>query len=1742
ILDCGTGIYCQQNSNATISANEITACGVAIRMQNSNSTILNNTFTNTTEWPINLDLNSSGATIQGNTYAGNMKGIKVDAGTLTSDATWGPNGPYVFFYNITIADGVTLTFAPGAIIKFGPWYMSSGYSYPIRVTVNGRILSQGTPDSPVVITTIYDDSYGGDTFGDGTATTPAPQAWGKIGLYNIGLTSIFEHSIIRYGGGGAGNVGAIDIYGLAEISHSYFEHNGGCGIMDRNASIISNTAFRNNGIGYYSLSGTPIFTDNSFQNNNSYGAYNSNPNNMIVLENNYWGDSSGPYHPTQNPSGLGDKVSDYIDFDPWLNSPGAGFAVADLMGTVTNGEYDIPLSETQVLISSDSYNSSATTGNDGEYLFSNIPIGTYQIIITKDRYFPETIPNVVVTENTQSIQNATLKKIVQNGDVLVEISSVDEQYVFGVTPIPGAMHYNFYFLPDNRYHNPDPDVPFNLIQTQSSNLVLTPEQWTALTTCKYDWYVISDNGVQTPSQSFLKINMYPADNYSATTQNLLLLHGWNSNNQMWEDIETQFAAVNQFATWKIDYPNTGHIPELASVIPKCIEYLQAKSGNPDDVNIIAHSMGGLLARAYINGIGKTVSGDVVNYNDDVDKIVLLATPNTGGRFSSLINTVPNALSIGLGGVEQFAAYDMGENSTFINFLNQQNPPADVSMIAFAGYDSNIMGVYSQLLGDISPWLAIALKLVLNGIGPNDGVVSTESATFDYTIPYKLMDKHHLNIYQTNSPNDLLMSNIFQFFNSGQIIPDDIGNWTYWSFLGNSFENVFLENQPNLTPISGGVITFRNLADERSYVTPLNHNGTYHINYLPPADYLITAAAAGFLADSATISQSDTINQVQQNFFLETDPFYQGSRNMSLLIDGGDASTVDTIVTLTLSAENASEMTISNDIEFTNADWQTYDSSLVHLLQPGGNGIAIVYAKFRSATGIESDIVADDIVFADSIAGSLQINSNYQSRILINDELTRHRTPYTFDELAAGSYTVSAIKSGFVAVPQSHTVQLAANQSQNINFQFQDIPPQPPNHLQGGANLDTIALQWRNPSVDDLYSVTIAYRLDGMFPAAPGEGVICYDSSAVPDAQEYFSFMGIDDTTYYFSIFARDLGGTYSVARHLPVTVPHVNTAPQIIGLTDNAFNEDSSLVLHLNDYAIDDDPFSSLHWEIYQLPAPAYLKNANLSAVVGESTLNQPFKATNHMDSLFINYDSLNQTVTFSASANYFTLDIPVAFILEDPYGAIDSDTMLLSILSVNDPPVILDIPPIVFPEDSIYHIDLDQYVTDVDHDTTQISWYASIPESSLSDLRPGRHSGQGRYRSTEGIPTDMFNNLTTSQNRENRLARKTSETPFLPEKMLVVSERPLSLKVHRHNKTGQHQRLGITYGENDSLMIQIDSLTHIATISATANFFGLDIPVIFTAVDDSGASDTDSTLISVQPVNDPPVISSLPTLSFNEDDTLTNVISDWFPYVLDPDTPVETLSYTVISGNQVTAQPGNAVYFFYANANWFGQDTLQLIVSDSVLADTADLFVIVNPVNDPPLITALPDTLIFEADSSTTLLLWDYVEDIETPDSMLAYQFSAASDSLLYHYNSSIGVLTLSAQPLFHGVVKFNIVVIDDSSSAAADSLLAVILEPTGITDPYKGLIPDEYVLLQNYPNPFNPLTHIRFGLPRASSVTLEIYNILGQKVATLVDQRLNAGYHQVPFEANRFASGLYFYRLNADGFHQVKKMLLMK
>lgn len=89
---------------------------------------------------------------------------------------------------------------------------------------------------------------------------------------------------------------------------------------------------------------------------------------------------------------------------------------------------------------------------------------------------------------------------------------------------------------------------------------------------------------------------------------------------------------------------------------------------------------------------------------------------------------------------------------------------------------------------------------------------------------------------------------------------------------------------------------------------------------------------------------------------------------------------------------------------------------------------------------------------------------------------------------------------------------------------------------------------------------------------------------------------------------------------------------------------------------------------------------------------------------------------------------------------------------------------------------------------------------------------------------------------------------------------------------------------------------------------------------------------------------------------------------------------------------------------------------------------------------------------------------------------------------------------------------------------------------------LPNGYALEQNYPNPFNPTTTINFSIGKASNVNLTIYNILGQKVATLVNSFLNAGSYSVQFNANRLSSGVYFYSIEAGDFRINKKMMLLK
>jgi len=129
------------------------------------------------------------------------------------------------------------------------------------------------------------------------------------------------------------------------------------------------------------------------------------------------------------------------------------------------------------------------------------------------------------------------------------------------------------------------------------------------------------------------------------------------------------------------------------------------------------------------------------------------------------------------------------------------------------------------------------------------------------------------------------------------------------------------------------------------------------------------------------------------------------------------------------------------------------------------------------------------------------------------------------------------------------------------------------------------------------------------------------------------------------------------------------------------------------------------------------------------------------------------------------------------------------------------------------------------------------------------------------------------------------------------------------------------------------------------------------------------------------------------------------------------------------------------------------------------------------------------------------------------------------YSYSDDISSLTDI------GTVYYRLKQIDlDGSYKYSDVIEVEIEQPT------------EYSLSQNYPNPFNPNTTIEFGLAKSGFVTLDIYDLLGNKVGTLVNKKLTAGKHEIKFDASNLSSGIYLYKISAGNYIESKKMILLK
>jgi len=208
-------------------------------------------------------------------------------------------------------------------------------------------------------------------------------------------------------------------------------------------------------------------------------------------------------------------------------------------------------------------------------------------------------------------------------------------------------------------------------------------------------------------------------------------------------------------------------------------------------------------------------------------------------------------------------------------------------------------------------------------------------------------------------------------------------------------------------------------------------------------------------------------------------------------------------------------------------------------------------------------------------------------------------------------------------------------------------------------------------------------------------------------------------------------------------------------------------------------------------------------------------------------------------------------------------------------------------------------------------------------------------------------------------------------------------------------------------------------------------------------------------------------------------------------------------------------------------------------------------------------ETIVIRPENIDQSQLFAWSSSLDTNGSTVTYRAlwwgMVANDSVAFAVDTSASYLYLTYQDIadtllaYSGVetatFQWTVVSSDQLSSTEAENGPFSVIFDVGymLSNESEGLLPEVFALHQNYPNPFNPVTTIRFDIPEESHVKIDVYNVMGQKVAELVDTYFQPGFYTVNWSGENMlgsalSSGMYFYRIQARDFTAVKKLLLVK
>lgn len=504
-----------------------------------------------------------------------------------------------------------------------------------------------------------------------------------------------------------------------------------------------------------------------------------------------------------------------------------------------------------------------------------------------------------------------------------------------------------------------------------------------------------------------------------------------------------------------------------------------------------------------------------------------------------------------------------------------------------------------------------------------------------------------------------------------------------------------------------------------------------------------------------------------------------------------------------------------------------------------------------------------------------------------------------------------------------------------------------------------------------------------------------------------------------------------------------------------------------------------------------------------------------------------------------------------------DSLLVNVTVTPVNDPPVLVSpFNTINLDEDfSPYSMDLSSHFSDIDN--TTLSYTAQILTGSVNNMITNNNlvlSPVANWNGTASVRIICSDGQTSINTTLFIQISAVNDAPTLtiPATYSMTEDVPALYDLSPFISDVDNTTSNLTMTSTNSNHITVTCTGFILHLSSTSNWNGIET-ITISVSDNVRTISTANIVVNVAPVNDAPVINEIAVQNMQEDTPYSFQVN-----ATDVDNTTLAYSASVLAGS-ISVSIQSTIVTITPQLNWNGQASIKIKVSDAAAADSQNVVILVAAVNDAPTIE-LPPSITGPANLPIVLNMGNYISDIDTPNNQLSVSVSGG-----VHTQASINGLqvTLTCNTQAQDISEDLTFIVNDGNKKSVynvytqnkvnkiDKLRSIASDIITVNWSSVANNDDNNVystqLGTNYPNPFNPSTTIYFSLKNREVVKITIYNILGVKLCTLLNDYKPAGNNRVVWNGKNdaggnVASGVYFYKMQTNNYSCMKKMLLLK